>query len=135
LAPLTLKGVIGWSVRENSQGKLADIHSLPGHGVSPTGVAVLTLTADAVAVIRDLTSQPETPPDTGLRIAVSPVNGSVRSLQLSITDGPHPDDEVLESEGVRVYLEPTAASFLKDKTLDAEIFQEDRPSFRIIPQT
>lgn len=96
---------------------------------------MLTLTADAVAAIRDLTTQPETPPDTGLRIAPSPVNGPARSLELSISGGPHPDDEVLEAEGVRVYLEPTAASFLDDKTLDAEITEEDKPTFRIISQT
>ncbi|MEO3876066.1 Fe-S cluster assembly protein HesB [Nonomuraea sp. B12E4] len=94
-----------------------------------------TLTTDAVAAIRDLTSQPETPPDTGLRIAVSSVNGSGRSLQLSISGGPYPDDQILESEGVRVFLEPTTASFLNDKAPDAENVQEDRPSFRIISQT
>ncbi|UBU17885.1 HesB/IscA family protein [Nonomuraea gerenzanensis] len=95
---------------------------------------MLTLTADAVAAIRDLTTQPETPPDTGLRIAASSTNGSGSSLELSVSGGPHPDDLILEPEGVRVYLEPAAASFLNDKTLDAEI-EDDRPSFRIIPQT
>ncbi|MEV4173756.1 Fe-S cluster assembly protein HesB [Nonomuraea sp. NPDC049709] len=94
---------------------------------------MLTLTADAVAAIRDLTTQPETPPDTGLRIAASSTNGSGRSLELSVSGGPHPNDQILEAEGVRVYLEPTAATFLDDKTLDAEI-DDDRPSFRIIPQ-
>ncbi|MGP3958873.1 Fe-S cluster assembly protein HesB [Nonomuraea sp. 3N208] len=96
---------------------------------------MLTLTADAVAAIRDLTSQPETPPDTGLRIASSSVDGPAGSLELSISSGPHPDDQVLEAEGVRVYLEPTAASLLEDKTLDVDIAQEDRPTFRIIRQT
>jgi Fe-S cluster assembly iron-binding protein IscA len=96
---------------------------------------VLTLTADAVAAIRDLTSQPETPPETGLRIASLSVDGPGRSLELSISGGPHPDDQILESEGVRVYLEPTAASFLDDKTLDAEMTPEHQPTFRIIDQT
>ncbi|MGI5282014.1 Fe-S cluster assembly protein HesB [Nonomuraea polychroma] len=95
---------------------------------------MLTLTADAVAAIRDLTSQPETPPNTGLRIASSSVDGPAGSLELSISGGPHPDDQILEAEGVRVYLEPTAASLLQDKTLDAEML-EDRPTFRIIRQT
>ncbi|WP_431922142.1 Fe-S cluster assembly protein HesB [Nonomuraea jabiensis] len=96
---------------------------------------MLTLTADAVAAIRDLTSHPETPPDTGLRIASSSDDGPATSLELSISGGPHPDDQVLESEGVRVYLEPAAASFLNDKTLDAEIIEEDGPIFRIFRQT
>ncbi|MEU4573141.1 Fe-S cluster assembly protein HesB [Nonomuraea sp. ATR24] len=95
---------------------------------------MLTLTTDAVAAIRDLTTQPETPPDTGLRIAASSTNGSDRSLELSVSGGPHPEDQILEAEGVRVYLEPSAASFLDDKTLDAEM-EDDRPSFRIIPRT
>ncbi|WP_043628428.1 HesB/IscA family protein [Nonomuraea candida] len=94
---------------------------------------MLTLTADAVAAIRDLTTQPETPPDTGLRIAASSTNGAGRSLELSVSGGPHPNDHILEAEGVRVYLEPSAASFLDDKTLDAEV-EDDRPSFKIIPQ-
>ncbi|SDM82400.1 HesB/IscA family protein [Nonomuraea jiangxiensis] len=93
---------------------------------------MLTLTADAVAAIRVLTSQPESPPDTGLRISASAVNGSGRSLELSISGGPHPDDQILEAEGVRVYLEPLAASYLDDKTLDADIATEARPAFRII---
>ncbi|TMR15495.1 Fe-S cluster assembly protein HesB [Nonomuraea turkmeniaca] len=96
---------------------------------------MLTLTADAVAAIRDLTSQPETPPDTGLRIASSSGDGPAASLELSISGGPHPDDQVLEAEGARVYLEPAAASILEDKTLDAEIAEEDRPIFRIVRQT
>jgi iron-sulfur cluster assembly protein len=131
---LTFIGVIGGSVREFS-GQAFRYPLLAEHEFSPTGVAVLTLTADAVAAIRELTSQPERPSETGLRIAVSSVNGSGRSLELSISSGPHPEDQVLESGGVRVYLEATAASLLHDKTLDAEIFQKDRPSFRIIPQT
>ncbi|MFI7702055.1 Fe-S cluster assembly protein HesB [Nonomuraea sp. NPDC049480] len=95
---------------------------------------MLTLTADAVAVIRDLTSQPETPPETGLRIASSSADGLAGSLELSISGGPHPDDEVLEAEGIRVYVEPGAASFLADKTLDVEITEEDKPTFRILRQ-
>ncbi|TMR96344.1 Fe-S cluster assembly protein HesB [Nonomuraea basaltis] len=96
---------------------------------------MLTLTADAVAAIRDLTSQPETPEDTGLRIASSSTDGLVGSLELSISGGPHPGDQVVESEGVRVFLEPNAASFLEDKTLDVEITQEDQPTFRVLRQT
>ncbi|MGN9843196.1 Fe-S cluster assembly protein HesB [Nonomuraea sp. H19] len=96
---------------------------------------MLTLTTDAVAAIRDLTSQPETPPDTGLRIAPSSSNGPAGTLELSISSGPHPDDEVVESEGIRVYVEPTVASFLEDKTLDAEITQGDTPTFRIVRRT
>lgn len=93
---------------------------------------MLTLTADAVAAIRDLTSQPETPPETGLRIALSSQDGPARALELSISGGPLGDDQVLEAEDVHVYLEPAAAYLLGDKTLDVETTPDDRLRFRII---
>lgn len=89
---------------------------------------MLTLTGQAVDAIRSLTTQEGLPADTGLRIA--PQADSAGSLALSITEGPEMGDEVIEEEGVRVYVQPDAAAVLNDKSLDAEVSDEG-VSFRL----
>lgn len=89
---------------------------------------MLTLTGQAVDAIRSLTTQEGLPADTGLRIA--PQAGGAGSLALSITEGPEMGDEVIEEEGVRVYVQPDAAAVLNDKSLDAEV-SEEGVSFRL----
>jgi iron-sulfur cluster assembly protein len=90
---------------------------------------VLTLTSEAVQVIRTVTADPELPADTGIRIA-SGVDGS-QDLQLSVAPAPEAGDQVVESEGARVYLEPTAAMLLDDKTLDAQVDPQGDIAFMI----
>jgi iron-sulfur cluster assembly protein len=80
---------------------------------------VLTLTGPAVEAIRTLTTQPGLPTDTGLRIAPEDSEGG--SLTLAVSDGPQVGDEVVEAEGVRVFVQPDAAVMLDDKSLDAEV--------------
>ncbi|REE98521.1 Fe-S cluster assembly protein HesB [Thermomonospora umbrina] len=90
---------------------------------------MLTLTSGAVQVIRTVTANPELPPETGIRIT-SGVNGS-QALTLSVAARPEQGDEVVEAEGARVYLEPTAATMLEDKTLDAEVDPQGDVAFTI----
>lgn len=90
---------------------------------------MLTLTSGAVQVIRTVTANPELPPETGIRIA-SGVNGS-EALSLSVAPAPEEGDQVVEEEGARVYLEPTAAILLDDKTLDAEVDPKGDVAFTI----
>jgi iron-sulfur cluster assembly protein len=80
---------------------------------------VLVLTENAQSVIRSLTDQPEVPTGTGLRIAPAPETGE--ELQLSLAPSPAPGDEVIDSDGVRVFIEPGAATLLSDQTLDAQV--------------
>ncbi|MBW8484035.1 Fe-S cluster assembly protein HesB [Actinomadura parmotrematis] len=80
---------------------------------------MLTLTSGAVQVIRSVTADPELPPETGIRIE-SGVNGS-EALRLSVAPAPEAGDQVVEEEGARVYLEPTVATLLDDKELDAQV--------------
>jgi Uncharacterized conserved protein len=77
---------------------------------------VLTLTDNAVAVIRDLTQQQEE--GAGLRIASDP---SSSSLMLSVAPTPQEGDEVIDTEGARLFLDAEAAPLLDDKYLDASI--------------
>lgn len=80
---------------------------------------MLTLTNPAVEAIRTLITQPGLPSETGLRIA--PEEADTGSLTLSVSDGPQIGDEVIEAEGVRVFVQSDAAVMLDDKALDAEV--------------
>lgn len=94
---------------------------------------MLTLTDNAVQVIRSVSGEPQALPDTGLRIAPGPEGSG--SLSLSVTAGPQVGDEVVESQGVRVYLESEAAVLLSDKTLDAEVDEHGDVAFLIDEQS
>jgi iron-sulfur cluster assembly protein len=93
---------------------------------------VLTLTDQAVTAIRNLTSQPGLPPDTGLRIA--PEDGGAGGLALSLADGPEAGDQVIDEGDVHVFVESEAAATLDDQALDAQVSQEGEVSFVLQPQ-
>jgi Fe-S cluster assembly iron-binding protein IscA len=87
---------------------------------------VLTLTPNAQTLVRDITAQPEVPDGGGLRIAPAPA--APGQLQVSVTTGPEPGDEVIDNEGARVFVEHQTAELLGDSTLDAQN-GADGPSF------
>lgn len=93
---------------------------------------MLTLTDSAVSAIRDLTSQPELPEQTGLRIMAQ--GEGAPSLQLALAEGPAAGDHVVEESGARVFVEPAAAAVLMDKALDAEVNEQGDLAFRIADQ-
>ncbi len=74
---------------------------------------MLTLTDSAVTAIRNLTSQPELPDETGLRIMSQEQGGP--AFQVTLAESPVDGDQVIETEGARVFLEPVAAVALDDK--------------------
>ena len=80
---------------------------------------MLALTDNATSAIKDLTTQPQVPNGSGLRIAPAP-DGS-GELQLSLQQQPTPGDEVIDTSGARVFLEPNTATLLADQILDAQI--------------
>ncbi|WP_299959202.1 iron-sulfur cluster assembly accessory protein [uncultured Modestobacter sp.] len=77
---------------------------------------MLTLTPQATTAIRGILDQTELPDQGGLRIADDP---SGQSLALGLAAVPAEDDQVVDQDGVRVFLDPKAATLLNDKTLDA----------------
>ncbi|MBR7829386.1 adhesin [Actinospica sp. MGRD01-02] len=95
---------------------------------------MLTLTDAAATAINQLTSQPNMPETTGLRIAPSPDESQGAALAAALTSGPGPEDEVLEVHEARVYLEPEAAQQLSDKVLDAETAAGGQIAFHLRPQ-
>lgn len=88
---------------------------------------VLIVTGAAVTAIRDLSS--EVPDGTGVRIA--PRDGDASLLTLTPVAGPATTDEVVETEGVRLFLELSTASALRDKVLDARMDDQGSVGFLI----
>jgi Fe-S cluster assembly iron-binding protein IscA len=90
---------------------------------------MLTLTDQAVAAIRDLTTQPGLPAQAGLRIARQDGNGT-SGLVLELAEGPQAGDQVIEDAGVQVYVQPEAAVALDGKALDARVAETGEVSFQ-----
>jgi iron-sulfur cluster assembly protein len=84
---------------------------------------MLALTEDAVdAVKRLVESSDETTDSSGLRMVAEPV-GLRTNLQLSVVPLPAEDDQIIEEQGARIFLEPEAAALLDGKVLDASVEQ------------
>jgi iron-sulfur cluster assembly protein len=93
---------------------------------------MLALTDNAVEVVRQIVAIDGSSEGGGLRM-VAEQSGTEPRFELSVTALPGEDDEVVESEGARVFLEPRAAAILDDKLLDATV-AENEVSFTIVDQ-
>ncbi len=93
---------------------------------------MLTLTDSAVTAIRNLTAQPELPEDTGLRIMSQNEGGP--AFQVTLAESPAAGDQVIETSGARVFLEPDAAVALDDKSLDAQVDYQGTVAFTLADQ-
>lgn len=91
---------------------------------------MLELTESAVEAVQILlAASPEIEDESGgLR-----VTSTGESFQLGVAALPDEEDEVVEAEGARVFLEPDAAAELDDKVLDARV-EDDEFAFMIAPQ-
>ena len=95
--------------------------------------ALLALTDNAVEAVKNIvSSSDETSETSGLRV-VAERAGTQASLQLSVVLLPAEDDEVIEEQGARVFLEQEAASLLDDKVLDATV-EQNQVAFTIADQ-
>ena len=84
---------------------------------------MLTLTQDATLAIRSLMDAGPAG-HAGIRIAAEPVDGAGPQLGLEINAVPMDGDQIIDSQGALVFLDPTAATMLDDETLDVQIDQE-----------
>ena len=81
------------------------------------GVVMLAVTESAIDAIKRLA-----PEEGGLRVFTSELPGAAGpALQAEVSQEPAPQDQVLEADGVQVFLEPSAATLLDDKVLDATL--------------
>jgi len=93
---------------------------------------MLVLTEAATEVVKAITSTPEAPEGSGLRIASSGAEpGDPGALQLTATPGPNESDQVIDAAGAHVYVEPKAAVYLEDKVLDAVVDSEGQAHFSL----
>jgi Fe-S cluster assembly iron-binding protein IscA len=81
---------------------------------------MLTITPSAATAISAIVSSSPVP-EGGLKISGGPQNDSEVAFQLSVVDGPGESDAVVEEQGSRVFVEETAAPFLDDAVLDAQV--------------
>jgi iron-sulfur cluster assembly protein len=93
---------------------------------------MLALTDTAVEVVKQIVAIDGPADAAGLRL-VAVEGGSQARFQVSVAAMPGEDDEVVETHGARIFLEPHAASLLDDKLLDASVEQND-VSFTIVDQ-
>ena len=95
---------------------------------------MLVLTPAAVQVVKTVTTAPQAPEGAGLRIASSSAAQDAGALQVTAAEGPSENDQVLENDGARVFLEPDAAAYLDDKVLDAQVDEQGAASFTLAQQ-
>jgi len=95
--------------------------------------ALLALTDNAVEAVRDIVSSSDEASETGGLRMVAEREGMQANFQLSVVPLPAEDDEVIDEQGARVFLEPKAASLLDDKVLDATV-EQDQVAFTIADQ-
>jgi iron-sulfur cluster assembly protein len=90
---------------------------------------VLVISSEASEAIRGIVAAPTIPDGAMLRIDSQPDSG----LQIGVVEEPVPGDEVLETDGVELAIEPATALLLDDKRLDAAI-DEGEVTFTISDQ-
>jgi iron-sulfur cluster assembly accessory protein len=91
----------------------------------------LTLTEKAAAEVRTFMAEEKVSPETaGLRIGVLPGGCSGFRYSLNIEEKPADDDIVIESAGVRCFVDSFSAQYLNGVTLDYKSnFQESGFAF------
>lgn len=95
--------------------------------------ALLALTDSAAQAVKNIVSSSDELPETGGLRLVAERAGTQANFQLSVVPLPAEDDEVIEEQGVRVFLEPEAAALLDDKVLDASV-EQNQVAFTIADQ-
>ena len=91
---------------------------------------MLVLTEAAAEVVKSVTDTPQAPDGTGLRITQSADEPSAaNALELAAAAEPGLGDQVVETSGARVFLDPLAAAYLDDKVLDAEVDAQGKVRF------
>ncbi len=79
----------------------------------------LTLTPQAAERVRKVFQAEKAPEATaGLRVGVMPGGCSGFKYALNIEDGPSGDDTVVESEGIRLFVDSFSAQYLNGVTID-----------------
>ncbi len=87
---------------------------------------MLTITNQALAVVRTITAHPQLDESSGLRIAQQRDTGL---LGVGAVERPQPGDIVIERSGGRVYVGQNAVRRLRGRTLDVRKDSHGRAEF------
>jgi len=79
---------------------------------------MVKMTSTATEKVQNFIQEHGVEGDVGLRVAVLPGGCSGFQYGLNIEDGPESDDEVLEVDGVRVFVDPFSAQYLEGVEID-----------------
>jgi iron-sulfur cluster assembly protein len=79
--------------------------------------AIITLTEAAASKLRELTKD-EPNPNIGLRVYVYSGGCSGFRYGMMLEDAPTPDDLVVETNGVRVYIDENSVRYLQGSEID-----------------
>ena len=77
---------------------------------------MLTITTEAADAIKEIATANDLPEGSGLRITAEE-DGDEVSIELDFAERPETGDDVVESDGVRVFLDGTASEVLSDVEL------------------
>lgn len=78
----------------------------------------LIVTPGAIEKVRGFMADQGAGESSGLRVAVLPGGCSGFQYGLNIEDMPESDDEILEIEGVKVFVDPFSAQYLEGVEID-----------------
>jgi len=76
------------------------------------------MTVAAVAKVQDFISEHGVQTEAGLRVAVLPGGCSGFQYGLNVEDGPESDDEIVDVQGVKVFVDPFSAQYLEGVEID-----------------
>ena len=79
---------------------------------------MVTMTSSATEKVQDFIQEYGVEGDVGLRVAVLPGGCSGFQYGLNVEDGPEADDEVLNVNGVKVFVDPFSAQYLEGVEID-----------------
>lgn len=113
-------GLLAWALRPEPTWK----------GVS----ALLALTDSAVQAVKDMVSSLEEVPASGGLRMITDRDGDQATFRLSVVATPAENDEVIEEQGARLFLDQEASSLLDDKVLDASV-EENQVAFMLADQS
>lgn len=78
----------------------------------------INLTETAVSTVQQFLQEQGASDGAGLRVAVLPGGCSGFQYGLNIEDAPGSDDEILDLEGIKVFIDPFSAQYLEGVEID-----------------
>ena len=78
----------------------------------------ITLTPTAASTVQQFLQEQGAEEGSGLRVAVLPGGCSGFQYGLNIEDSPENDDEILDLEGLKIFVDPFSAQYLEGVEID-----------------